>query len=261
MLRGFYTAASGIVSQEKRLNSIANNISNATKAGYKKDDLVFSTFGEHIAVRMNTYNQSELHPIGNGVWMQTVDETYTNYQQGAFETTGRPMDMAIQGEGFFVVARADGELRLTRDGQFALDEEGYLVLPGFGRVQGQDGDLQIGVSNFTVSQNGTITIPGEDDEDEPQVIGRLAVAIPDDYAALEKDELGLFIPQEYALLAEEGDKRGVVLQNMVERSNVNMSEEMTRMIAAQRSLQSASQLVRMYDQMSAEANRKLSDVK
>lgn len=261
MLRGFYTAASGIVSQEKRLNSIANNISNATKAGYKKDDLVFSAFGDHIAVRMHTYNQSELHPIGNGVWMQTVDEKYTNYQQGGFDATGRSLDMAIQGEGFFVIAGEEEEPRLTRDGQFALDEEGYLVLPGFGRVQGQDGDIQIGVSDFVVSQNGTIYIPGEEEEDEPQEVGRLAIAIPADYAALEKDASGLFIPQEYALLEEEGDKRGVVLQKMVERSNVDMSEEMTRMIATQRSLQSASQLVKMYDEMSNEANSRLSNVK
>ena len=136
-----------------------------------------------------------------------------------------------------------------------------MVLPGFGRVQGQDGDIQIGVSDFVVSQNGTIYIPGEEEEDEPQEVGRLAIAIPADYAALEKDASGLFIPQEYALLEEEGDKRGVVLQKMVERSNVDMSEEMTRMIATQRSLQSASQLVKMYDEMSNEANSRLSNVK
>ena len=260
MLRGYYTAASGIVSQEKRLNSIANNISNATKAGYKKDDVVFSTFGEHVAVRMNTYNQSRLHPIGGGVWMQTVDEKYTNYQQGGFDATGRTLDMAIQGEGFFIIAGEDGEPRLTRDGQFALDQEGYLVLPGFGRVQGQNGDLQIGVSDFVVSKNGTIFISGEDDEDEPQEVGRLAIAVPADYAALEKEASGLFIPEEYTLL-EEGDRRGVVLQKIVERSNVNMSEEMTRMIATQRSLQSASQIVKMYDEMSNEANNRLSNVK
>ena len=111
-----------------------------------------------------------------------------------------------------------------------------------------------------VSKNGTIFIPGEDDEEEPQEVGRLAIAIPADYTALEKEASGLFIPEEYTLL-EEGDRRGVVLQKIVERSNVNMSEEMTRMIATQRSLQSASQIVKMYDEMSNEANNRLSNVK
>lgn len=260
MLRGYYTAASGIVSQEKRLNAIANNISNSAKAGYKKDDLVFSTFGEHIAVRMNTYNQSPLHRIGSGAWMQTVDEKYTSYEQGGFDMTGRSLDIAIQGEGFFLINTPDGE-RLTRDGQFALDAEGYLVLPGYGRVQGVDGELQIGQSEFYVAQNGAIYLPPEEEGDEMTELGRLAIAIPEDYAALEKEASGLFVSDGFGLLEAEGDRRGILLQQTVERSNVNMSEEMARMISTQRSLQSASQLVKMYDEMSSEANSRLSSVR
>ena len=258
MLRGFYTAASGIISQEKRLNAIANNIANSSTAGYKKDDVVLGTFGEHLAVRMNTYNQTPLTPIGNGVWMQVADDKYTDFEQGGFESTGRSLDMAIRGEGFFVVATPDGD-RLTRDGQFALDADGYLVLPGFGRVQGQGGDIFIGPSEFLVAENGAIYLPPEEGGGELMLIGRLAIALPDDYAALEKDRLGFFIAPNYALMGE--THRGTsIMQTYIERSNVNMGEEMTRMIATQRSLQAASQIVKMYDDMSEQGNTRLSRV-
>lgn len=262
MLRGFYTSASGIVTQEKRLNTIANNIANSSTAGYKKDNVTMSTFGEHIAVRMNTYNQSPLHRIGNGAWMQVTDEKHTSFMQGTFDYTGRSLDMALQGEGFFVIGTPEGN-RLTRDGQFAVDEDGYLVLPERGRVQGQRGDIRVGTSKFVVSDNGTIYLmPQEDDDVEEGLIelDRLAIALPEDYIALEKDAAGLYVAEDYTLMREDGGQ-GIVMHEYVERSNVDMTEEMTRMLAAQRSLQSASQLVKMYDEMSDQGNRSISTVK
>ncbi len=275
MLRGYYTAASGMASQERRLNAIANNIANATKGGYKKDDIVFSTFGEHLAVRQNRYPMAPLNRIGGGEWMVTTDDKFTSFRQGDFEFTGRPLDFCIQGEGFFVVDTEQGE-RLTRDGQFALDEEGYLILPGIGRVQGQNGDIRMlteaeieeieddetGRSDFFVTEYGHIYLPPEEEGDEPTLVDRLTIAMPEDYAALEKEPNGLFFaPDGYQTLPEEGPVTGVVLQQQIEKSNVNMGEEMTRMIAAQRSLQSASQLVRMYDQMAEEGTSTLSRIR
>ncbi|MDR2909712.1 MAG: flagellar hook-basal body protein [Oscillospiraceae bacterium] len=259
MLRGFYTAASGIISQQTRLNAISNNIANSSTAGYKRDEVTLSTFGEHIAVRMNTYEQSPLHRQGDGVWMQVTDEEHTNHEQGGFDFTNSSLDMAVQGEGFFVVNTQGGE-RLTRDGQFALDEEGFLVLPGFGRVQGEGGDIQIGTSNFSVSTNGTIYAQQDiQGVEEPVEIDRLLLAIPEDYAAMEKDSGGLFISENYAEIPAESAAT-VVRQGATEKSNVNMGNEMTKMIAAQRSLQSASQIVKMYDSMSEQGVSSLSRI-
>lgn len=258
MLRGYYTAASGMVTQEKKLNNIGQNITNASSAGYKKNNIVEGTFGEHIAVRMNAYMNRGTVDIGKGVYMQTAADEYTDYTQGGLTFTERPMDMAIMGNGFFVVADAEGNEYLTRDGQFSLDAEGYLVLPGFGRVQGDGGDIYIGISEFSVDRTGMIylTPPGE----EPVEVSRLSIAIPGDYDAMSKAANGMFITEDYDLLPETGSPDTAVIQGRLESSNVNMAEEMARMIASQRTFQSCSQIVKMYDELSDQINSRISRI-
>jgi len=259
MLRGYYTAASGIVTQEKKLNTYANNISNANTVGYKKDNMIAGVFGEHLAVRMNAYQNVRRHPIGPGVFMQRIDEKYTDYAQGAFDLTNRPMDVAIQGEGFFVISRGDEEY-LTRDGQFSLDEEGFLILPGFGRVMGENGEIEIGTSRFHIDAMGNVVrIPEESGPDgEPEHLDRLLVVEPADWDTFDKARDSLFaaaggyVPVEWENTA--------ILQGRLERSNLNMAEEMTRVIASQRALQSNSQIVRMYDDLADKITTQISRV-
>lgn len=261
MLRGYYTAASGMVTQEKRLNTYANNITNASTVGYKKDNLVSGDFGEHLAIRMNAYQGVPYHPIGQGVFMQIVDEKYTDYQQGAFESTQRPMDFAIAGDGFFVIQKDDGEY-LSRDGQFSLDEEGYLVLPGFGRVMGESGELEIGTSTFSVDEHGYVYVTPFDaePEDEPELLDRLLIVNPDSFETIDFDKAqdSLYsVPGGYTPVDWTGT---AVLQGTLERSNVNMAEEMTRVMASQRALQSCSQIVKMYDDMADKITTQISRV-
>jgi flagellar basal-body rod protein FlgG len=258
MVRGFYTAASGLVTQEKKLNSISNNIANVSTAGYKRDGLVTGTFGEHMSVRMNAYQNRRTEDIGPGVFMSTIVDEYTDYSQGGFDQTNRALDFALAGEGYFVIANDEGEF-LTRDGQFSLDEEGFLVLPGYGRVQGVDGDIQITGSRISVGADGTVSVQSEDPEDEPEQVGRLAIAFPDEETPPVKAG-DLFAAEDYAL-AEEGDTRFRLRQGFTERSNVAISDEMTEMMATQRTLQSCSQIVKMYDQMTEQANSRLSRIR
>lgn len=259
MLRGYYTAASGMVTQEKKLNTFANNISNASTAGYKKDSLVSGVFGEHLAVRMNAYQNVPHHPIGPGVFMQIIDEKYTDYEQGAFEQTDRPMDIAVAGEGYFVIGKDDGGEYLTRDGQFSLDEEGYLVLPGFGRVIGENGEINIGTSNFSVDRQGYIYVTPFDAEpdDEPELLDRLLIVEPTDYETFDKADDKLFTTDDYEQVTFEATS---IFQGRLERSNVNMAEEMTRVIASQRSLQTCSQIVKMYDDLADKINTQISRI-
>jgi flagellar basal-body rod protein FlgG len=260
MLRGFYTAASGIRTHEKALNTTANNIANANTSAYKKDHLILGTFGEHLTLRMDRYQNVVGPPIGNEVYMQVVNDKYTIHQQGGFEQTTRPLDMSIMGDGMFVIGTEEGEF-LTRDGQFSIDEEGFLVLPGFGRVQGVDGDIDLGgVSDITVDGFGVITAPTIDGEaGEVDELGQLLIAIPEDYAALVKEPSGLYSGASTPAPEDGGDY--FVRQFHLERSNVNMAEEMTAMIANQRSLQSCSQIVKMFDQMAETINTRISNVR
>lgn len=259
MLRGYYTAASGMMTQEKKLNTFANNISNASTAGYKKDSMISGVFGEHLAIRMNAYQGVPQNPIGPGVHMQIINEKYTDYQQGAFEQTDRPMDMAIAGAGYFVIGKEDGEEFLTRDGQFSLDAEGYLELPGYGRVLGENGEINIGVSEFGVDAQGNVYVVPFDAEpdDEPELLDRILIVEPTDYETFDKASDKLFAADDY----EEVDFSATrIMQGRVERSNVNMAEEMTRVIASQRALQSCSQIVKMYDDLSDKINTQISRV-
>lgn len=248
-----------MLTQEKKLNTFANNITNASTVGYKKDSLVSGTFGEHLAVRMNAYQNVPYHQIGSGVFMQVIDEKYTDYAQGAFEDTLRPMDVAIAGEGYFVIGKEDGNEYLTRDGQFSLDEEGYLVLPGFGRVLGESGELNIGTSNFSVDRQGYIYVTPFDAEpdDEPELLDRLLVVEPTDYETFDKSDDKLFATDEYEQVSFDATN---IYQGRLERSNVNMAEEMTRVISSQRALQSCSQIVKMYDSMAEEINTRISRI-
>lgn len=259
MVRGFYTAASGLVTQEKRLNAISNNIANVSTAGYKKDGVVMGTFGEHMSVRMNAYQRRNTVDIGPGVFMTTVDESYTDISQGGFEQTNRPMDFAIAGEGFFVINDAEGNPLLTRDGQFSMDEEGYLVLPGYGRVQGVEGDIQLASSLFDVDRMGNIYDRPDNPDEEATVIDRLVIAIPQDYEALAKASDYMFVSEAFDIAEPTGEQFSI-RQGLVERSNVMISQEMTEMIASQRSLQSCSQIVKMYDELTEQANSRISRV-
>lgn len=258
MLRGYYTAASGIVTQEKRLNTYSNNIVNASTVGYKKDNLISGVFGEHLAVRMNAYQNAVHNPIGPGVFMQRIDEKYTDYMQGTFDFTQRPMDIAVQGEGFFVIQKQDGEY-LTRDGQFSLDDEGYLILPGFGRVLGENGEIEIGVSSFGVDGDGNIYVTPFDAEpdDEPELLDRLLIVSPQDPEDIEKADDSLYTTSAYTVVDGANTE---ILQGTLERANVNMAEEMTRVIASQRSLQSCSQIVKMYDELAEKITSQISRV-
>ncbi len=259
MVRGYYTAASGIVTQEKKLNTYANNIANVATAGYKKDALIVSTFGEHLATRMDTYRRTQLHEKGRGVFMTTVDTEYVDFEQGPMQTTMRPLDMAIQGPGFFVVNAADGNQYLSRSGEFALDAEGYLILEGYGRIQGESGDIQLGTSSILVDRNGNIYLEAQGPDEEPEQIDRLAIAVPNDYTNFYKLENGMFLGDDFTLMEE--NTGTVILQNTIEKSNVNMAEEMSRIIASQRALQSSSQIVRMYDEINQKANDQIGRVR
>jgi len=265
MVRGFYHAGSGMVTQEKRLNMISNNLANVTTAGYKRDGLTMSTFGEHIAVRMNAYQKERTEEIGRGVWMQTADLDYTDFTQGGFEQTNRPMDFAIAGAGFFVIRDDSDNEFFTRDGQFSLDSEGFLWHPGYGRVQGVGGNINIGTSEFRLGENGEIYLL-DFEEDELVYLTRLLIAQPEhtDWPSyvnmLHKAPNGMYYPPEEYTYGSENDDSFTIIQGHVERSNVNMAMEMAEMMAAQRSLQSASQILKMYDEMTDQSYSRISRV-
>ena len=155
MLRGFYNAAQGMLVKQRQLDAIGNNIVNMNTAGYKKDEIVMNTFMDEL-ILVNERQETSGH------FLQTyVDISKTNLEQSNFTFTDSVFDVAVFGNMYFNIAARDGQVYQTRNGQWELDGEGYLVLGKAGRVQGENGDIYLGTDNFVIKNDGTILIDNE----------------------------------------------------------------------------------------------------
>lgn len=230
MIRGFYTAATGLQTQSKAMDVISNNFANADTPGYKKDVLVTTTFGEHMAIHQG-------QPVGEMSLGNSVDDTLTSFEQGAAEQTGRTLDVCIHGAGFFNVQPPNGGSVLTRNGQFSLNPEGYLVTSQGYLVQGQNGPIQVGTADFTVDEQGRIFV-GD------QYVDTFDIVCPADWNVLTKIGEGFFNnPQDNVPFT------GVLEQGALEMPNIDITKQMTDMISSIRHFQSCSQVIRMLDQI------------
>ena len=239
MIKGFYNLTSGMLSQGRRLDVVANNVTNISTAGYKAEHYTDRTFDEVMVTRignkiktpyetLETYQSHILAP----------DELYTDFSQSSFEETNLPLDFAIQGEGFFAIETVDG-VAYTRAGSFTLDNEGYLCLSELGRVLDREGNpIQLPTDKLEVDKQGNISSKTGD------YLASLGVYMFEDNNALERTPYGLFTG-DGAQLNEEA----VIHHKWVERSNVNMVKEMVSMMSTQRALQSAAQMSKIYDQV------------
>lgn len=261
MYQGFYNLTSGMLTQNRNLNVISNNMVNIQTPGYKRDKMVSTTFQEEMLYRTGKRYKENPEPLATTSKIRTAERTYVNYEQGGFEETDGIFDVALSGEGFFVINTANGPA-YTRNGSFRVDDEGYLCLNNVGRVQGADGQpIRIDNENFTISKRGVISVvesertEGGDEEGETvettvRELGTLRVVDFEDYEQLHKEDYGVYTTNQAARQVESPS----ILWKMLERSNVDMMEEMTSMITAQRALQSAAQVLKMYDQVMSKAS-------
>lgn len=245
MYQGFYNLTSGMLTQNRNLNVISNNMVNIQTAGYKRDRMVSSTFEEEMLYRTGRTNKDNPVELGVTSKIKTAERTYVNYNQGSFDTTGGIYDFALSGNGFFCIDTADG-VRYTRNGSFNVDSEGYLMLNNVGRVQGEGGQpIQIDNEDFQVSGDGTIRVVDRDGG--TREFGKLRIVDFEDYEQLHKEDNGVFSTDQASRELTEGETS--VLWKTLEKSDVDMVEELTSMMSAQRALQSAAQVLKMYDQI------------
>lgn len=239
MLRGYYSAASGILVQQRNLNVIGNNITNASTVGYRAQRVIQSTFDQEVVSR---YENGKYTTIGTGSQTNVVDTVETNFNESSIYETENPFDMAIISEGFFNISGDNGQTFMTRNGCFNIDAQGYLVLDGIGRVQGENGDIYVGGSDFSMDSLGNIyDINGN-------FAGKLRITIPAEEAQTIKMENGLFVTDN--VIDVEVPK---VINYGYERSNVNMNDEYTRLIEAQAAFRACSTALSMIDQMNGKS--------
>lgn len=262
MYQGFYNLASGMLTQNRNLNVISNNMVNVQTAGYKHDTMVTSTFQEEMLYRTGRRNKGEPEALAATSKIKTASRTYINYEQGSFDITDGIYDVALGSKGFFCIDTPAG-VRYTRNGAFSVDNEGFLVLNDQGRVLSKDNQpIQIDNENFTVDEEGrimaVIATGGTDEDSEFQIeerdYGTLKVVDFADYDQLRREDNGLFSTGQEAVLMGEEENPVDIRWKCLEKSNVDMVEEMTAMMSSQRALQSAAQMLKMYDQIMSKSS-------
>ncbi|MEA1884829.1 MAG: flagellar hook-basal body protein [Thermotogota bacterium] len=242
MLRGIYTAAMGMLVEEAKVNTTANNLANVDTAGYKKDSLVFSTYLKQEIYRTESLSEeqkrSNIGKMESGV---VLDESQAFFSQGAIEMTNRQYDFALQGDGFFTVEREDGRQYYTRNGQWHRNSENFLV-DSVGNYLLTDGGERITINDqIFVASDGSITQEGV-------LTGRIAVVQFDDNTGLRKVGDNYYSQTEFSGEPEQNFSATVV-QGGYERANVNAVREMLNLITAQRHFEITQRVVTTEDQL------------
>ena len=241
MFQGFYNLTSGMLTQTRKLNVISNNMANVTTPGFKSDTFIQKSFQEEMMYRTGNLHKHTPQRIGSMTWKVVADGNVTNYSSSGFSTTINPLDICIVGDGFFQV-KTEGGMVYTRDGSFSLDDEGYLYLSGLGRVQGESGDIKLSSDQITIDADGSIV-----DSDQGTIVGKLKLVDFADYAA----QLTKAPGNAFTATGQTRQAQASVRQNALEDSNVDAISEMTDMMTSQRALQSAAQVLSMYDKLAA----------
>jgi len=258
MIRALYTAASGMNAQQANIDNIAHNLANVNTVGFKKarvefEDLVY----EQNRPAGSPSSQTGETPVGFEVGLGTRPvATARDFARGNLRTTGAPLDLAIEGQGFFQVTLPDGETAYSRSGALHLDGDGQIVT-----AEGYLLEPRISVpaeaTSITVSKDGIVSasMPGQS---APQQLGTIEIATfqnPAGLAALGGTLYGDTSASGEPVTAAPGqDGLGTIVQGFLEESNVSVVEEMVNMILAQRAYEANSRVVKTSDEMLSEVN-------
>lgn len=258
MMRSLWSAASGMISQQLHINTISNNIANVNTTGFKKnrvdfEDLMYQTIrragtpvGGGTEIPVNT-------EVGLGVKVSATPKIFT---QGDFMKTDNPLDMVIEGNGFFQVTLPDGTIAYTRDGGFKIDSEGRIVNSD-GFVLEPEITIPENAVAISISESGVVSVltPGAE---VPTEVGQIELARfinPAGLSSMGKNLYKATAASGEAITGTPGlEGFGTINQGFLEMSNVQIVEEMVKMIIAQRAYEASSQSIKTSDEMLRIAN-------
>ncbi|GFN36208.1 flagellar basal-body rod protein FlgG [Tepidimicrobium xylanilyticum] len=255
-MRALWTAATGMKSQQFNIDTIANNLSNVNTTSYKTQRAEFKDLFYTTLKRTNIVDE-EGRPVnlqvGHGV-MPTA--TKKDFRTGSFIETDGTFDLAIDGEGFFAVLLPNGETRYTRDGSFKLsvdEDEGILVTSEGYYVLSEDEDyiyIESGLTDITIDNLGYVT--GLDEDGEIVELGRIGIfqfTNPEGLLAEGQNLYNQTVASGEPVLIEAEEMRGRIIQGYLEASNVQIVDEMVKMITAQRAYEINSKTIQAADEM------------
>jgi flagellar basal-body rod protein FlgG len=256
-----HVARTGLDAQDQRMRVIANNLANVGTTGFKRDRANFATLAYQDARVAGQQSSSETTyadglNLGTGV---SVQSTTRIDSQGSLQTTDNPLDLALDGDGYFQVQLPGGKLGYTRAGNFSrssdgqlVTAQGYQVLPAI--------TIPEGATSITVSGDGIVSavVPGQS---QAQQLGQLQIASFANPSGLQASsdnflmETGASGPAQLGIAGEDG--RGNIKQGMLEGSNVNIVEELVDLIECQRAYEINSKMISSVDEMLRNANQTL----
>ncbi len=253
MHAALWVSKTGLTAQDKQLTTISNNLANASTVGFKRDRAVFEDLLYQIQ-RQPGAQSSESTLVPSGLQLGTgvrVVSTQKQFTSGSIQVTDQPLDMAINGRGFFQVLLPDGSVAYTRNGEFHMSADGELVSPD-GLVLQPNVAIPQNTINVTISRDGVVSalIQGNT---SPTVAGNIQLADFINPAGLQAIGSNLFLETAASGGVQTGTPDangfGAILQGSVENSNVNIVEELVNMITAQRTYEMNSRVIQTADQM------------
>jgi flagellar basal-body rod protein FlgG len=258
MLRALHTAASGMEAQQLNIDTIAHNLANINTSGYKYrkaqfQDLLYQNMRQAGASNTAT---TEI-PVGLQVGLGTKPvASEIIFTQGDFASTDNPLDLVIEGQGFFQVRMTDGQIAYSRNGNFHLNRDGSMVTSE-GDLLDPPIDIPPEQTGVMIGSDGTVSVQLPD-QTQPQQVGRIELALFQNPSGLENIGKSLFLPTQASGDATTGipgeNGLGTLLSGYVEQSNVSVVEEMINMIISQRAYEANSKVIRTADEMFTQAN-------
>ena len=259
MMRAMGTAASGMKAMQTQIDTISNNLANVNTTGFKKSsmqfqDLLYETVVPGGQVRSDGLASPTRVEVGHGVKMVSTNK---NFSQGTVISTGNPLDLMIEGDGFFQLQMPDGDRSYTRDGSFKMDGERNIVTSLGYRLEPA---LQVpaDATEIAIARDGTVSVRLVGDSANVQEIGRIDLVRFPNAAGLIARGSNMFMESPASgtpLTGNPGeDGLGELASGFLEMSNVEVVDELVNMITAQRAYELNSKTISMADQMLQTAN-------
>lgn len=246
MLRGLYTAYTGMMNEQYRMDIMSNNLANADTTGFKKEGSTSQAYSEVMAVKIKDVSENPNTPkrLGNMSLGVKIGETYTDFSQGSLRDTGNTYDIAIGGDGFFNIefTNKSGETstKYTRDGGFTLTKDGYLVTKDGDYVLGENGRIQLSTTagNTVFDESGNIY---QDD----RLVASLKLTEFEDTNYLTHYGETMWDAKEGAGAKDAEDAK--IYQGYLEMSNASVVKEMVNMITISRQYESNQKMLTTFD--------------
>ena len=245
MVKGLYTAYTGMIQEQHRMDTLANNLANADTIGFKKEGTTSQSFDAMLIDKIKDDSEYARLPrrIGSVNPGVKIGESYIDWSQGSFQVTGNSYDLALGGQGFFAIEftnkRGETSTMYTRDGNFQIDKDGYLVTQDGDYVLGKNGRIRLNVNaDMVVQRDGSIY-------QNDQRVAQLQLTTFEDYNYLEHYGENYYYPVEGATPRDATDIS--VEQGYLEVSNVSTVSEMVEMISVSRQYEANQKIIQTMD--------------